>query len=247
MRSCLFCLNQADSKEHVWPGWLLDFLGQGQSATVQWEQPGRSILSWSGIRAGIIVRCVCDKCNTGWMSDLEELAKPVISPLLLGEHRSIDTEQQLTIAVWAVKTAMTLEATSRRVRPFYRIQDRSRVAKASLPPSNTTVWLSAYDGQHHSYAYATKMQGRADNGAPVKSYVTTMSFARFVIQVATIRARGIPEGTIVTADVKPGVWDQGALIRIWPDPGDIVNWPPPLILTDDLGRDLETFSDRFGV
>jgi hypothetical protein len=72
-------------------------------------------------------RRVCESCNTDWMSKLEELAKPLLIALdnsaRDGEQFDLSRSDALTVARWALKTAITHEMT---------IKERSKVANASM-------------------------------------------------------------------------------------------------------------------
>jgi hypothetical protein len=72
-------------------------------------------------------RKVCESCNTGWMSKLEQQVKPF---LMSFEHTAKDGEQSnlsrseaLIVARWALKTCITHEMT---------IEGRPKVADASM-------------------------------------------------------------------------------------------------------------------
>lgn len=72
-------------------------------------------------------RRVCESCNTGWMSKLEQQAKPHLIALdyavQKGENLNLSPLEALTVARWALKTAVTNELT---------IKDRPKVADASM-------------------------------------------------------------------------------------------------------------------
>ncbi len=61
-------------------------------------------------------REVCEDCNKGWMSDLEEAAKPIILQLArsakAGIAIALSREAARKLAIWAQKTALTYELTS---------------------------------------------------------------------------------------------------------------------------------------
>ncbi len=76
-RSCLFCGNACNSREHVIPEWLSktmkirDFAFQPAHFT-----EGKGLELRPSIKcAGFRTRQVCAKCNNGWMSNLEGWAK----------------------------------------------------------------------------------------------------------------------------------------------------------------------------
>jgi hypothetical protein len=55
---------------------------------------------------------VCGTCNSGWMSNLEEVAKKLIPGLLEGRSKTIDPFEQLILAMWVIKTCIAYDATN---------------------------------------------------------------------------------------------------------------------------------------
>jgi hypothetical protein len=75
---CAFCENPADSREHLWGEWIGKLLGPRQYEIRQVDGNGEpkvfpkvelDVKSWE----------VCDGCNTGWMSDIENEARHLSS------------------------------------------------------------------------------------------------------------------------------------------------------------------------
>src|SRR5581483_12340242 len=103
-RTCLFCDNPVNSKEHVWPEWVLAKL------------PKQTIMGFVGSSKGIVfhrewkVKCACRSCNSGWMSDLETDGSSVLGPLIDGRSTHLSALQQRLIAAWAIKTAMVVDS-----------------------------------------------------------------------------------------------------------------------------------------
>jgi hypothetical protein len=59
-------------------------------------------------RPKIAIRCVCARCNNGWMSQLQERGKPLIERLWSDNACTLDLEECLSLSVWAVMTSMVL-------------------------------------------------------------------------------------------------------------------------------------------
>jgi hypothetical protein len=125
--SCLFCdANGAGvlTNEHVVPQWLLrhldlpadDMLFQGvaSSATEALVEAPRIHSSFNFVQGQI-----CEECNTGWMSRLEGVAKPILVPLIENERviQSLLPEEAEIVGKWAVKTAYMHSWTSPLKRP----------------------------------------------------------------------------------------------------------------------------------
>jgi hypothetical protein len=56
---------------------------------------------------------VCKKCNTGWMSGLEEAAAPLLTPLIEGRRQQYGNDELLVLRSWATKTAIGFACFSR--------------------------------------------------------------------------------------------------------------------------------------
>jgi hypothetical protein len=242
----MFCGQPASTKEHAWPEWLLELLGGGRVAVIQHERGNEPMRTWRGVGAGVTVKHVCrTRCNNGWMSDLEDCAKPILTPLVQGVRSSLDTLSQITIATWAVKTAMVFEATRVDHDWFYTREERRYVMEESTPPARTSVWIGSYSGRVGAFCQADDLGGRTD-GALLRftAYATTMSFGPLVIQVNTghLPPR-ISKNKIITADQSPGPWDA-ASVRVWPATRHAARWPAPVSL-DDGDANLERYAMRW--
>jgi hypothetical protein len=114
-RECLFCGVQGPgvlSKEHVTPKWLLKVLGlpkndqlfQGVALakTGHLLEPRRVQSTF-----GFVEGRVCRDCNGGWMHRLENLAKPLLVPLISKQRdpASLSRSECSVIGKWAAKTA----------------------------------------------------------------------------------------------------------------------------------------------
>jgi hypothetical protein len=93
MRECIFCGATSDiTREHIWADWLKEYIAKDidgyQAATITINQP--SVASTvrekkiSGDPRSRKAKCVCGSCNNGWMSQLQERAKPLVLSLIEG-------------------------------------------------------------------------------------------------------------------------------------------------------------------
>jgi alkylhydroperoxidase family enzyme len=56
-----------------------------------------------------VVTDICEVCNDGWMSRLEQEAQPILTPMLLDESRTFTAPEQQTVATWATKTTLVMQ------------------------------------------------------------------------------------------------------------------------------------------
>lgn len=54
-------------------------------------------------------RVACKGCNSGWMSGLDDWAKPILAPLIGGKPFVLTPHNRKILATWAAKTASTAE------------------------------------------------------------------------------------------------------------------------------------------
>jgi hypothetical protein len=130
---CLFCgePDYVRGKEHVFPLWLLEEFELKNYQTcvsqVYVEEfdtlygfgvtyfPGRRIGFRSELKrqhalSAFVNGGVCKDCNNGWMSELEQEARPILVPLIQGHKhpRDLKKQESFTLALWAMKTAYAL-------------------------------------------------------------------------------------------------------------------------------------------
>jgi hypothetical protein len=181
------------------------------------------------------------------MSDLEELTKPLIVPMMDGIPTALTRTEQLTLAAWGVKTAMVIEGLNAKRTLFYDKQEREQLRLETRPPFRTSVWLAKYVGEFGAYGYAAELSGPINGTSDnIKSYVTTITAAQFVIQIAGTKLPDtIHHSVTITAAQRPGLWNQAA-VRIYPPVLERANWPPTVPLNDFPGQSLEVFCDRWG-
>lgn len=108
-RECLFCgFAGRLTEEHVFPKWLraLGYDGVGWRETLSGPQLVRTALQQGGPFTKTL-KIVCGPCNNGWMSAMEDAAKPLLIEMFgtTPPHQVVRTPgQQLILARWAYKT-----------------------------------------------------------------------------------------------------------------------------------------------
>jgi hypothetical protein len=242
MRNCFFCSSGADSLEDAWPRWITSQFKPSLPGEAQLERRGVKLKPWRVHQPELTVRCVCQPCNNGWMSQLEFQAKRFLQPLLMGESRGLDMSGQTTIAMWSLKTAMVLEALDQPQQRAYTQREREQLRILSAIPWRTSVWLAT--SVDPSFFLSSKNRHLdTENANDISGVSITMAFAHVVLQVLTIRVpRDVGPTTRVTTNVRRGPWDQ-ATVQIWPAQSAQASWPPPLGLNSETG--LDALAERF--
>jgi hypothetical protein len=233
--TCIFCGTTGTmTAEHVLPNWLSK-IGLTEDPRVS------SASSWlnrspqfrgTGKPFQIKIKSVCTTCNSGWMNDLEEVARPVLTPIILGSHAFISEKDQPKLALWALKTAlvatMVSSATDRAEGygvpsdEFLAVFGRARQLS---PPRHVQVWIGRFNGQNHLASVQTTPmavleQGLAEPVGP-SAYVFSVLLGEMFLQ----GIRFVQPGTQLHLETGHG------FTQIWPVNGR-VEWPYGDSVTD---------------
>ena len=104
---CIFCQqNEKLTKEHVLPNWLCKLYPNWDIATHEFT--GSKSKTWQSKIFQLQTKVVCKKCNSGWMSDLEQEVRPILTELVNLNKLIIDKKSQDTLAFWIQKTVLML-------------------------------------------------------------------------------------------------------------------------------------------
>lgn len=245
MRHCLFCGQPANSREDAWPRWIVDRFYAEEPVAVSAERRGEVLSPWRVRKPELKVRHVCRDCNNGWMSKLEETVKPILDPLLAGHRRGFDEGAQMTLAVWAVKTAMVLEALDSPELFAYTQAEREELRKWSTIPTRSSIWLAASTDPSLFASTKTRHFG-ASTPHILEGAATTIALSRVVVQVFTMRLpQQVGARTKVTVPVRKANWEESTVQILPASPSSVAIWPPKLGLDGETGIDF--LSGRFAV
>jgi len=250
-RSCMFC-DQRDSPPsdedvlakwvaRLWPkgaGFRVDFETVGEATAIESFQAPKGTL-------GLIVKRPCRRCNNGWMSQLENLAKPILTPMILGRVSSVAAhgialEHQIVIARWLLKVAMAYEFLRGRQPRFYSRGERLALMQGSIP-ERTGIWAGYYTGERVARTIDTNenIPLLLSNGVTGSAYSFTLSLGRLVLQSYTHRFATAVHGRYTFRYL--AVWNEMS-VELWPRATGNVRWPPPYGIDDDR---LSDFADRW--
>ncbi len=230
---CIFCGERGGSDEHLFPTWLNDVFAELPPRTdegnVEWSRTGSSPItgevfahSWSRTEiASVTSRSFCRDCNNGWMSQLEERAKPLLKPMILGHPTGLTHAEQLIVATWATKSAMALETTFRNDRMF-DVGECATVRLLDRPPAHVLVVTAMLEGTIPPLRYTLKRLGYPAPGSEWQLH--TLQLHTLVLQV--IRPVPVPAEFRPFDEVKTPRQDE---ITLYP-PVEEFYWPPAVSL-----------------
>jgi hypothetical protein len=239
MRKCLFCENPANSREHVWPEWILKRLNVTEPLHQKMGNDALQLLP----NARQKVKAVCKTCNNGWMHALENTTIPIIGNLMHDVALSLDGLQQYKIATWAVKMAMVGDFIARSHRPlFFNQAEREQLRVATNLPARTSVWLARHSFPDHIGFWGTNSWTLDKT---VEAFITTILVGHLAIQAVTLQCTEKWNNTELSVNAAPGPrpWPE-MLTDIWPTKVS-AQWPPEFSFKDKGEFSLLAFVRRY--
>lgn len=223
MNECAFCMKQAKmSGEHIHSDWM---------NTVMPGPWKREINSSEGIHTAHDspqlnwkVKVVCEPCNNGWMSNLENKhAKPVLTPLIAGEvHIPISQSSAHSIALFAFKTAIIADLLRKQEgrEPFFSRRIRAAFRKTLDIPASVNMWMCAYaTNERRADVLLAYYKTEMPLIGPFELYVCTYAAGGFAFQVVSIKSFGL-------ARLAPNRSFDRMSIAFWPKIRPNFVWPP---------------------
>jgi len=249
-RRCAFCdSGEKLTREHVIPQWLAEVLHDMEPGD---PNPDWRSDYWAGgmverdrqhpiSRPTVVVRHVCEACNTGWMGDLEARAKPLIEPMVRGQRTTLKPADQVEVATWASKTVLALEYHEPDT-VVARPEDRRLVMEELRPPSHHRVRLAYRDAVGESLI-AKMLVARSLDAEDERPDAFAVLFGIGFLVVQVWGGHG--------ADTGPGLAVTGTKIdravTIWPPVPTAVEWPPYVAIPeeefDELAREVIPWAD----
>jgi hypothetical protein len=124
LRRCIFCggggiRGNKMSEEHTWSMWMHPFLPKFENPI---KDLGYTALSFTDMRAtrsffsrqghaySETFKVVCERCNNGWMGQIEEAAKPILIPLIQAQQTSLFRNNRKALAEWIALKAIVIDS-----------------------------------------------------------------------------------------------------------------------------------------
>jgi hypothetical protein len=234
-RECAFCPNTANlTGEHLWSDWLNELLPGRKRFNLRNEKR-EVVKTWTSPELNWKAKVVCNSCNSGWMSKLEnEHAKPSLTDLIIGKSGVlIDDARARSIALFAFKTAVVFDHLMRRPKRFFDFSARSEFRNSLTIPPGVGVFIAAIASR--GFGEANTLYRELDLPSPrfFEAYVLTYSIERVAIQVAACKTSGISAAKVKNYFAVP----------IWPKAPEDFTWPPRRAISTTA--EFDEFSDRW--
>lgn len=214
----------------MFPKWLNEVIpGQvGRLLDVQEKHTGIRPREW--LRPGPAketVGTVCEDCNTGWMSRLEDCARAVLSPLIRGETAELRNAELVLVATWATKTAIVIESRNPSEQYVSTPEMRAIVMDEQRPPASIQVDAFTFEGEPLS-GYWHDAAAVRDPAGVANYAVTVMTFGHLGLRVVDDQANLHAPLSGMKAPAIRGV------VTIYPSLSAL-NWPlVPVLKETDL-------------
>ncbi|MGD8174254.1 hypothetical protein ACQEXU_21635 [Vibrio sp. TRT 21S02] len=150
---CIFCGQSGLTKEHFWPDWLGKQLGKNEiakhiegsiQATPNLNDAEKKISTRSGPVTTKKFRVVCATCNNGWMSVLEEKAKPILQNAIKTCDMKLDKQQLQLFSKWITMKTMLAEHTKLKTNSIPK-EDLQRFYEKQTIPEYFKIYVAKHD------------------------------------------------------------------------------------------------------
>jgi hypothetical protein len=236
MDTCIFCSNPANSKEDMFPRWILDRVKTREPLSRRIGDARPEITEDQEVR----IPCVCMTYNNGWMSRLETKCKPMIGSLLEDLSLDLDAEHRKFLSEWVLKTAMVNDACGGRARFFTDLECQAFKTNNREIPDGTGVWAGRFTGRTLTGIGSQFRLDSPTKQGVAQGHVFTVCVGHLVLQVLSIHKQ--PDIATVTVAASAVKWED-FLISLWPPlkpKAQKLTWPPPhnfaLIENQNLGN-----------
>jgi hypothetical protein len=228
---CVFCGSKGKmTSEHVFPLWTRQVVlpdVRGDSGYIFRGPAGRFEVVPGMPVAALEVKRVCADCNHGWLHQLEDRSKPLLTRPIQGNPTTLHFMDIHTVATWAYKTCVLVDLASTRLLtalPFRWLGQRRH------PPMDVVVTLASYGGVRYPQFACSKLvnykiRSASTGELDLNAYSITIGIGHLVFQVFGHHVRGV-------VDLSPSDWKRDYSQIIWPPPGS-VRWPPLRTLDDE--------------
>lgn len=149
---CIFCGQTPLTKEHFWPTWMKEVLPQSKfnyHARGDFHYSGRNFAKSlnngykkiTGPPGSWQLKIVCNTCNNNWMSQIENDAKPILTPLALGETIQLEREDQELLIKWVFLKIIIGEYDNVQNQVIKASERKSFYVNRDIP-SDWKIWIA---------------------------------------------------------------------------------------------------------
>jgi hypothetical protein len=232
---CAFCGATADSGEHTWDDWFGKIIGPKRFTMTRKESDG-SLIVWRSSKLNSKTNVVCEKCNTGWMSQLVNRTKLVAKEMILNcQEATLHATDIVTIAAFAFCKSVVADHSHSNREPFFTFAERNLFRQTLSIPRGVQMWLTSMPIQHGLFKSMT-LEAPQNTPKRFELNIFTYGLGHLVIQVAGCRwkKKALRRHTHPPILTQPSEWDSCS-IPFWPVLTTMpIQWPAK----EHLGREI---------
>lgn len=241
MRQCVFCTNPANSREHIWANWLRNYVPHTQINHVETRidldaRGGETIAETrvSGDPRSRKLKVVCSACNNGWMSQVQDRAKPHLVRLISGEKFDLPRQARAALSRWAALFTTVQEYIHVDLVSVSQ-KERECLRTRSTAPANWVVWLGRFvdpDGHSRSSRNAIPVVTREEFVARrghFEHFKYNGQSSTFLVGPILFHTISTPRRLRFTFPSEV----ERKLLRIWPTNDQKMPWPTDTLSEDD--------------
>jgi hypothetical protein len=222
------------SDEHVFGDWLRKLGHTGEGVREILPGDGSEPIIQRGGMFSKTLKIVCTPCNIGWMSRLEEAAKPLLVRMFDLSYQpqpqiALNASDQLALARWAFKTAVVALYVDRI--SVFPAAHREEFYSTNNPPQHVQIWIGAASVPntpvHGELLAETRFQpielkapGQDGSTIVATAYQSELRLFNVVFVVMGY----VADTPLVRVDPSDGLSQM--LTPLWPPNQDDIVWPP---------------------
>ena len=199
---------------------------------------------WRKHEADLVVNCVCETCNSGWMNQIDEAAEPFTTQMALGLETSFNTvADQLTVAAWMTKIALMFDQAA--ARPLVEPEDHRRFFTTKAPLPGSIIWLARAVPPANMFSAGGRPFGlRLDlGGTPEAAEADTANLYFCTVDVNHLLFQVFIPRSDTPAGFPSDRPSEAPFVRkLWPSPLTKIVWPPPGFVPHEK---LDAFASAF--
>ena len=179
MEPCIFCSDPADSKEDLFPRWILKRVKTGVPLYRKIGDNPPTITEDQEVR----VPCVCANCNNTWMSGMETTAMKFLEPMVEGRSITLSRQNQQNLTEWALKCAMCHDTVVPTPR-FFTAEECHAFKRKRTIPDRTIAFVACFAGNKlDSNGTDFTLIGQTPEELLVRGHIYTVMVGHAVLQV----------------------------------------------------------------
>jgi hypothetical protein len=236
---CTFCCesNTPADNEHLIPKWMARLYSEStwavENTLTKYVRKGYKYVP--------LTVPWCKPCNGGWMHDLEDAARPILIPMIEGQHTLLSPTDQELIKAWFCLRAMVhdVDAEKRAPRPrYFKDEEHHQLAATKTCDPYYRFYVGKYTGSepgllrenHFDTSFFRRGQNRYE-GPVTRGYSMTLVFKHLVLQVMC--AKSDEPFDFALRDIRTFCFEFGEPFGI--------TFPPPFRFSD---KTIEDFAQR---